>query len=79
MPLPAASPRFLMRRRWPTTPIDLMHTLIDAIAISFYKMFIFGFPTGFGVLVFAQGIGAWCREKAAVARGPWTVVCQWHA
>lgn len=45
----------------PTTPIDLTHTPVDAVAISFYKMF--GFPTGIGALVLAPGIGAWLREK----------------
>jgi molybdenum cofactor sulfurtransferase len=48
----------------PTTPINLTHTRVDAVAISFYKMFgIFGFPTGIGALVLASGIGAWLREK----------------
>ena len=45
----------------PTTPIDLTNTPVDAVAISFYKMF--GFPTGIGALVLAPGIGAWLREK----------------
>jgi selenocysteine lyase/cysteine desulfurase len=45
----------------PTTPVDLTHTPVDAVAISFYKMF--GFPTGIGALVLAPGIGAWLREK----------------
>ena len=45
----------------PTTPIDLTNTPVDAVAVSFYKMF--GFPTGIGALVLAPGIGAWLREK----------------
>ena len=45
----------------PTTPIDLTLTPVDAMAVSFYKMF--GFPTGIGALVLAPGIGAWLREK----------------
>ncbi|KAI9449571.1 PLP-dependent transferase [Lactarius psammicola] len=45
----------------PTTPIDLTSTPVDAVAVSFYKMF--GFPTGIGALVLAPGIGAWLREK----------------
>ncbi|KAI0264156.1 pyridoxal phosphate-dependent transferase [Gloeopeniophorella convolvens] len=48
----------------PTTPIDLTATPVDAVAVSFYKMF--GFPTGIGALVLAPGIGAWLRE-----RRPW--------
>lgn len=45
----------------PTTPIDLTNTPVDAVAVSFYKMF--GFPTGIGALVLAPGVGAWLREK----------------
>ncbi|KAI9456962.1 hypothetical protein BJY52DRAFT_1379223 [Lactarius psammicola] len=45
----------------PTTPIDLTSTPVNAVAVSFYKMF--GFPTGIGALVLAPGIGAWLREK----------------
>jgi molybdenum cofactor sulfurtransferase len=45
----------------PTTPIDLTNTPVDAVAVSFYKMF--GFPTGIGALILAPGIGAWLREK----------------
>ena len=45
----------------PTTPIDLTLNPVDAVAVSFYKMF--GFPTGIGALVLAPGIGAWLREK----------------
>ncbi|KAI9509612.1 PLP-dependent transferase [Russula earlei] len=45
----------------PTTPIDLTKTPVDAVAVSFYKMF--GFPTGIGALVLAPGIGAWLRDK----------------
>ncbi|KAI9434750.1 hypothetical protein BJY52DRAFT_1392187 [Lactarius psammicola] len=45
----------------PTTPIDLTSTPVDAVAVSFYKMF--GFPTSIGALVLAPGIGAWLREK----------------
>ncbi|KAI0291312.1 pyridoxal phosphate-dependent transferase [Russula brevipes] len=44
-----------------TTPIDLTQTPVDAVAVSFYKMF--GFPTGIGALILAPGIGAWLREK----------------
>ncbi|KAH9039867.1 methyltransferase type 11 [Lactarius pseudohatsudake] len=45
----------------PTTPIDLTNTPVDAVAVSFYKMF--GFPTGIGALILAPGVGAWLREK----------------
>ena len=45
----------------PTTPIDPALTPVDAMAVSFYKMF--GFPTGISALVLAPGIGAWLREK----------------
>ena len=33
----------------PTSPISLRNTPVDAMAVSFYKMF--GFPTGVGALV----------------------------
>jgi molybdenum cofactor sulfurtransferase len=48
----------------PTTPIDLTQTPVDAVMVSFYKMF--GFLTGIGVLILAPGIGVWLREKC-----PW--------
>ncbi|KAI0302466.1 pyridoxal phosphate-dependent transferase [Multifurca ochricompacta] len=64
----------------PTTPIDLTETPVDAVAVSFYKMF--GFPTGIGALVLAPGIGVWLREKrpwfsggtVSVVQVPGTVV-----
>ncbi|KAI0048614.1 PLP-dependent transferase [Auriscalpium vulgare] len=40
----------------PTAPLDLSATRVDAVALSFYKMF--GFPTGVGALVLAPGVGA---------------------
>ncbi|KAI0316439.1 pyridoxal phosphate-dependent transferase [Amylostereum chailletii] len=46
----------------PTSALDMRAARVDALAVSFYKMF--GFPTGVGALVLGPGVGEWLV-------GPW--------
>ncbi|KAA1476976.1 PLP-dependent transferase [Dentipellis sp. KUC8613] len=46
----------------PTQPVDLTKTPVDAVAISFYKMF--GFPTGIGALI----LGPDCDRRVLLRR-----------
>ncbi|EIM80857.1 PLP-dependent transferase [Stereum hirsutum FP-91666 SS1] len=45
----------------PTGSLDLSVVKVDAVAISFYKMF--GWPTGVGALILRPGVGEWLRKS----------------
>ena len=55
----------------PSTQLDLTVTPVDAVAVSFYKMF--GYPTGIGALILGPGVGEWLLEghDRGVGGRPW--------
>lgn len=44
----------------PSAQLDLTVTPVDAVAVSFYKMF--GYPTGIGALILGPGVGEWLLD-----------------
>ncbi|VDC07903.1 unnamed protein product [Peniophora sp. CBMAI 1063] len=55
----------------PSTQLDLTVTPVDAVAISFYKMF--GYPTGIGALILGPGVGEWLLDghERGLGGRPW--------
>jgi molybdenum cofactor sulfurtransferase len=55
----------------PSSILDLTETPVDAVAISFYKMF--GYPTGVGALILAPGVAEFLLSRRGSGAGgrPW--------